>query len=107
MPSLYQAISTHTALFSRLNLVPREYEGLEEDLKGFISSSVLDKMESVRGNGGREGGGTLGELRRVRSGHHNCPRTYCVLCRLSTSPKYSQSTDDDIDVGARMFVVIV
>lgn len=72
MPSLFQAVSEHTALFKRLNLAAPEYEWLAEDLKGFISSSVLDKMESVRGGGSTESGGTLGELRRVR------PDTTCV-----------------------------
>ena len=66
MPSLFQAVCEDTTLFKRLNLAPPEYEGLAEDLKSFISSSVLDKMESVRGGGTSESGGTLGELRRVR-----------------------------------------
>lgn len=66
MPSLFQAVCEDTTLFKRLNLAPPEYEGLAEDLKSFISSSVLDKMESVRGGGASESGGTLGELRRVR-----------------------------------------
>lgn len=52
MPSLFQAVSEQTTLFTRLNLVTSEYEGLVEDLKSFISSSVLDKMESARGGGG-------------------------------------------------------
>lgn len=85
MPSLFQAVSEHTALFNKLNLAGPEYEGLAEDLKGFISSSVLDKMESVRGGGATESGGTLGELRRVRSAvtsvyeHFVCGVYACIL----------------------------
>lgn len=66
MPSLFQGVSEHVTLFKRLNLAANEYEALAEDLRSFISSSVLDKMDSIRGGGGTESGGTLGELRRVR-----------------------------------------
>lgn len=68
MPSFFQVVCEEITLFKRLNLAAPEYEGLAEDLKSFISRSVLDKMESVRGGGTSESGGTLGELRRVRPG---------------------------------------
>lgn len=65
MPSLYRGKSEHTSMFERLKLDAPECKGLLEDIKGFISSSVLDKMESVRGGGATDSGSTLGELRRV------------------------------------------
>lgn len=63
MPSLYTSVSKDTNVCTRLNMTAPEYDGLTEDLKSFIPSSVLDKMESVRGNAAS--GIALGELRQV------------------------------------------
>lgn len=65
MPSLYQGKSEHTGMFERLEVDALEYERLSADIKGFISNSVLDKMESVHGGGATDSESTLGELRRV------------------------------------------
>lgn len=65
MPSLYRDVSDDTNMFTRLKLAATDYEGLATDLTSFISKSVLDKMDTVRGGGSREHGSTLGELRRV------------------------------------------
>lgn len=65
MPSLYRGKSEHTGMFQRLNIGALECEQLAGDLKSFISCSVLDKMESVRGGGATDSGSTLGELRQV------------------------------------------
>lgn len=65
MPSFYRGESKHTDLFERLNLVHKDYEMLSQDLNHFICRSVLEKMQIARGRRGLEGGGTLGELRRV------------------------------------------
>ncbi|CAM9142315.1 unnamed protein product, partial [Ectocarpus sp. 13 AM-2016] len=62
MPSLYTSVPKDTNVCTRLNMTAHEYDGLTEDLKGFISSSVLDKMESVRGDAAS--GIALGELRQ-------------------------------------------
>lgn len=83
MPSLFQAVCEQTTLFNRLNLAAPEYEELAEDLKSFISGSVLDKMESVRGGGASESGGTLGELRRVSPAI-----TYNISCGVHTQNVY-------------------
>ncbi|CAM9786487.1 unnamed protein product, partial [Ectocarpus sp. 6 AP-2014] len=62
MPSLYTSVSKDTNVCTRLNMTAPEYDGLTEDLKSFIPSSVLDKMESVRGDAAS--GIALGELRQ-------------------------------------------
>lgn len=65
MPSLYRGKTEHTGMFQRLKVDALECEQLSADLKGFISGSVLDKMESVRGGSATDSGSTLGELRQV------------------------------------------